>query len=265
MEAKKDLAIILKHYPFQERDRIVICLTERHGKFTALAKGAVQSRRFGGALNTFSCSQILFSQKPSAELGRIDEATIHYEFQDLHKDFEKLAAASVVSELCLKLLEPHVVSRDVFVLVSNVLFALNGKMMPLLAVVAFLSKLLRILGYPPSFLRCVQCGKAAHEIMNAQIESSTPLFFWVSEAGGMACYKCVGHHNRRVLEDDVLLVFNQITLLTFKELGVATFPEKILQEIYVLLSDFLSHHVPGLAGGSAMKSLKFFENPMNSI
>jgi len=50
----EDLAIVLRAVPYEERHRIVTALTEHHGKITGMAKNAIQSRRFGGCLETFT-------------------------------------------------------------------------------------------------------------------------------------------------------------------------------------------------------------------
>ncbi|MEW6056197.1 MAG: DNA repair protein RecO [Bdellovibrionota bacterium] len=264
MQHITDLAIVLKTYPYQDRDRIAVCLTEQNGKITGLAKGGVNSRRFGGTLDVFSCSRVHFVQKPNAEMARIDEATSHYEFRNLHRDFERFTAASFAAEFCLRLLESHAPSREMFINLSNFLFQLDSGMPLLLAVNAFLCKAFKALGYPPSLLRCVQCSRGAHEIAPpVAFQSRTQegaSFFWFSEAGGMVCHECSAGRFKVALEGEILLFFHKLTMTPFKELAQEGSSSQHLP-LYRLLSDFLHHHIPGLPP-SGLKSWKLLNEAL---
>src|SRR6187551_429479 len=99
MDQKRDLAIVLRSIPYEERHRIVTALTEQHGQVTGLARNAIQSRRFGGCLEAFAASEWQFVIKPGAELVRIEQAQIRRSFDGLRKDFERLSMASVFGEI----------------------------------------------------------------------------------------------------------------------------------------------------------------------
>lgn len=254
MEHFTDLAIILKTYPYQERDRIAVCLTENHGKVTALAKGGIHSRRFGGSLDLLTCSRVHFVQKPHAEMARIDEATMHHEFVNLSKDYERLTTASFVAEFCLRLVEPRSPSREMFLILSNMLFQIDAGMPLGLAVNAFLCKAFKAMGYPPSLLRCVRCSRGAHEILDlysGERGGEDGLFYWFSEAGGMICWQCSQGNHKIKLAADTLLFFHKLSLTPFKELEWdMDGPKSTLQaQLYRILSDFMHHHIPGVPSG----------------
>lgn len=264
MERVSDLAIILKTFPYQERDRIVVFLAEKHGKHTGMAKGAVHSRRYGGSLDFLACSKIHFAKKPHAEMVRIEEAVSHHEFGALHRDFDRLTAASFAAEFCLRLLEAHTPSREMFVCVSNFLFQLDAGMPVARAVNAFLCKAFKALGYPPSLLRCARCGKPAHEAVT--IGAS----YWESQAGGMVCAACFGEPRDGSadgragleLESELLLYFHKLTMTAFKDLNSELPPADGLAwadaKLYRVLSDFLYHHIPGLPAGG-LKSMRLLK------
>lgn len=245
MERFTELAIVLKSFPFQDRDRVAVFLTENHGKITGLAKGGIHSRRFGGSLDFLACARVHYVQKPHSEMARLEEATTHHEFTSLHKDFDRLTAASFAAEYCLRLIEPYAPAREMFVTLSNMLFQLDAGMPVLPAVNAFLCKAFKAMGYPPSLLRCVQCGKGAHEV------ASEGDLFWTSEAGGIVCFACAGGRFRSPIDSGTLLRFHELTVTPFKQLAAADAaaarePEA---ELYRVLSDFLHHHIPGVPAG----------------
>lgn len=266
MEQFNDLAIVLKTYPYQERDRIVVCLTENHGRITAVAKGGTSSRRFGGALDFLACSKVSVIQKPNAELGRIDGAVIHHEFSNLALDFERLTAASFVAEFCLRLLESHSPTREMFVLLSNAVYQINSGMPLFLAINTFLCKSFKFMGFAPSLLRCVQCSRGAHEILESysgQKHGHSQLFYWYSEAGGMICCECAQGRFKLLLAPETLLFFQKLTVTPFKELSSETIDIKSHELLYRLLSDFLHHHIPGLPQGG-LKSWKHLNDVLFS-
>lgn len=259
MERFTDLSIILKTYPYQERDKIAVCLTEHHGRTTGLAKGGVHSRRFGGSLDFLACSQISYVQKPNAEMARIDESSLHHEFLNLHREFDRLTAASFSAEFCLKLIEPHAPSREMFLILSNMLFQLDAGMDVKLAVNAFLCKSFKAMGYPPSLLRCVLCSRGAHEIMDAHARERDGLFHWYSEAGGMICHECSRGRFKIALDGETLLYFHKLTMSPFRELTQQSADGQNDAKLYRLLADFLHHHIPGLPS-SGLKSWRLLND-----
>ena len=90
---RTDLAFILKSQPYKERDKLVTILTENHGKITGIAKGAIHSRRYGGSLDLFTCSNISYKESSTSELVRIDEATAKKDFLALRNNLENISAA----------------------------------------------------------------------------------------------------------------------------------------------------------------------------
>lgn len=257
MERCADLAIILKTYPYDERDRIATCLTENYGRVTGLAKGAISSRRYGGSLDFLACSRVELVQKPHAEMARIDSATSHRAFERVHGDFARLTAASFAAEFCLRLLEPRSPAREMFVILSNLLFHMDEGMAPELATNAFLCKSFRALGYAPSLLRCAQCSKPAHVVMEDESAArdagslEATLFYWSSEAGGMICRDCDAGRAKPALGTETLLHFHRLTVSPFKELAAdaglaAPASIELNRRLYRLLAEFLHDQLPGL-------------------
>lgn len=167
-ETFEDTAIVLRSVPYEERHRVVTALTEKHGKIGALARNAIQSRRFGGTLEPFAASTWRMGET-RGDLYHLDEATIRKDFAGLRKDFEILSLASVFNELMLRLAPEREPCIDLFKLHSNALAELEemadaGKAVPpriLLALLnAYLSKVLQWNGTQPQLLRCLGCERS---------------------------------------------------------------------------------------------------------
>ncbi|MBS1963663.1 MAG: DNA repair protein RecO [Bdellovibrionales bacterium] len=167
-ETFEETAIVLRSVPYEERHRVVTALTEKHGKISALARNAIQSRRFGGTLEPFAAATWRMGET-RGDLYHLDEATIRKDFAGLRKDFEILSLASVFNELMLRLAPEREPCVDLFKLHSNALAELEEKadagraLEPriLLALLnAYLSKVLQWNGTQPQLLRCLGCERS---------------------------------------------------------------------------------------------------------
>lgn len=200
MQSKRDLAIVLKSIPYEERNRIVTALTESHGVVSALARNAIQSRRFGGTLEAFVASEWTFVEKPGTELLRLEEAVIRRAYDGIRADFELLSVASVMNELMIKVAPKHEPCPDLFRLHANALAyleetALKGKKSQLLKPGAldnetlallngYMTKLLQWSGNQPQLERCLGC-----ETSISQMQRNQSLNCIVNDAGWI-CPNC---------------------------------------------------------------------------
>lgn len=255
MEHRRDLAIVLKTFRYAERDLVVVFLSENHGKFTAMAKGGVHSRRFGGALSLLAASELAWVLKPNAEMGRIDEALIRQEFVNIHKDYHRLSAASFMVELCLKLIEPATPARELFVALSNALYHLDRGCAPLSVMGAFLTKFLRILGYAPQLLRCGVCQKEVSQVADAST-SADIRFGWDPSTGHVTCPGCVPR-NVDEMSVDTILLYCDFLVRPFKELkkSYSTDELQLQLDLYRKLVSFLHHHIPAIHSAGGLKTL----------
>lgn len=262
MEKFSELAVVLKTFPYQERDKVVVFFSENHGKISGLAKNSVHSRRYGGSLDFLACSQISFTKKPHAELVQINEAISKHEFKNIALSYEKLTVASFATELCLKTAEPHAPARELFSVLSNFLFYLDQGMPEVLALNSFLCKAMNGLGYPPVLNRCSVCEKTFNENT-----LNTETLYWNVASGGAVCQSCTeGHLNTKhatVLTPALLSYFLKIYTTSFKQL-LAQAPSlnatgAVERQLYVLLNQFLIQHLPNIPV-SGFKSQQFLEN-----
>lgn len=184
MESIKDLAIVLRSTQFQDRHLIVTALTQNHGRISAMARNAVQSRRFGGTLAPFTASEWIFSQRPGNELATLQQTEIKRAFQGLSKDLMRLSLASACNELCLRILTHSQVVPELFKLHSHALALIEEttdipSLLPIFNSV--LMKWLIWSGHRPRFEACLRCG-TAFQLLDALFADPTQ--------GGWLCSSC---------------------------------------------------------------------------
>src|SRR5690606_8621844 len=149
---------------YEERHRIVTALTETHGKISAIARNAIQSRRFGGSLEPFAAATWRIAPTRAgasgSDLFRLDQATIRKPVEGIRSNFEILALASVFNELMIRLAPEKENALDLFKLHLNALALLEewagrGESDPRILIMllnAYLSKLLQWNGTQPQLL-----------------------------------------------------------------------------------------------------------------
>jgi DNA repair protein RecO (recombination protein O) len=167
MQPQRDLAITLRVFPYSERDRIIVAITEQHGKISALAKNSISSRRFGASIEIFSASDWLFKLKPGSELYFLHEAHLRYPFEGLRKTFETFSIASAFNEIMLQIAPQQEACPELFRLHANALFGLDKTSQvknALHLLNAYLAKILQWSGHQPQLFHCLQCKTPASEM-----------------------------------------------------------------------------------------------------
>lgn len=259
MEPRRELAITLRVVPFEDRHRIVTALTEHHGLVTALARNAVQSRRFGGALDLFCASEWMVRERPGSDLLSLQEATARRGFEGLRKDLDRLSLASVWTDLILRLAPRGDTTREVFVLHSNALAVLDElpagtSTLPLLN--AYLLKALRWLGNQARWESCLGC-EIQHDTL-APLDRVRPD---VVQAGWL-CPSCARADSRSDAASDLRHRMKSLTAQTLHPAHAAGLlpiraaaalqeyplyalsPEENL-DLFGFLEGLFAYHVPG--------------------
>lgn len=153
------LGVVLRTTPLRESDLLVVLYTDRHGRISAVARGARKSRRrFAGALSLLVLARYRLGRRPRGELWGLESADIVREWTQLSSDVVAVAHASYVAELVDALLpteapEPH--ALDIIVALWDALAA-GGPSPGALRVVEL--ALLDLAGHRPAIDRCAACG-----------------------------------------------------------------------------------------------------------
>lgn len=255
---KRDLAIVLRTVPYEERHRIVTALTESHGQISGMARNSIQSRRFGGTLDLFAASEWLFVEKPGAELVQLNEAQIKRPYEGIRKNFERLSLASVLSEFMLRLAPKNQSAPDLFKLHSNALAALeelpeNTSPEVLLQLLnGYLAKVLQWSGNQPQLQRCFGCQKPLNEMGDdAELSCLVRDAAWICpecRASGTKHIKDQeGFHTAQLRLSGLVIVDFLMSLVSpIRQIPThARASEKDHKNLFLFIEALFAFHVPG--------------------
>lgn len=173
-------ALVLREVRYKEADRILTVFTQREGKITVKARGALRkSSKTAAATQQLTYSEMtLFGNN-----GRwtVNEAVIKEPFSGLRNDIAKFALGSYFAE-CIEAMSVEEQPEPLLLQLGlNSLYALSNDLHdPLLIKAAFEFRLMCIAGYEPDVRVCCVCG---NEPQDAQL---------CLENGGICCRDCKG-------------------------------------------------------------------------
>jgi DNA repair protein RecO (recombination protein O) len=172
----RDTGIVLRTYKLGEADRIVVLLTEHHGKVRAVAKGVRKTTsKFGARLEPLSHVRLLLYQ--GRELDIVSQAESVDSLAPLVADLDRLTSGLAVLEAVDQLALEREPAPQLFRMLVGVLHTIAERPNPLV-VPAFYWKLLAAEGVRPQLDACVRCG-----------ESESIVAFDLDE-GGVLCRTC---------------------------------------------------------------------------
>ena len=153
----RDTAVVLRTYKLGEADRIIVLLTEEHGKVRAVAKGVRKTKsKFGARLEPMSHVQLLLSQ--GRELDIISQADSVESLAPLVADLDHLTAGISVLEAADQMALEREPNPRLYRMVVGALRTIAERGGPLV-VPAFYWKLLAAEGVRPELDQCVRCGE----------------------------------------------------------------------------------------------------------
>lgn len=259
----EDLGIILKTQRYHDRDLIVSAFTEKNGRISAFARNAIQSRRFGSALDPTTASELSFGGRSIKLTDFTEDSLLSLEsaeprkvFSQLSKDIERLGIASFFCEIVLKTTMKMRPYPDLFRLLGHGLDLANEKETHSRNLISlgctFLYKLLQTHGAQPKITRCLRCELSLTEIPQTFVHPQ-PV------DGGWACSACSDRSTGDRRGDPVPVSIFMEWLPTITE-SIRNYSRNLGNtETLPLFQFLLEHtrfHVPG-AGDSVIQSLTF--------
>lgn len=158
MSVYRDQAIVLGSHKFGEADRVVVLLSEHHGKIRAVAKGVRKTKSSIGA-RLEPMSHVDISLRKGRELDTVDQVKLLHTHQNLRDDFDRLRQGLAMVEAINKVTPDRDPVPELFELLSRALSALNQRHSPLM-LAAFFWRLISVEGQAPQLDVCVRCGEA---------------------------------------------------------------------------------------------------------
>lgn len=186
-------SLIIKQIDFHENDKIVTFLTKDQGKKSGILKGSkkILSRHLGLS-EPFTQVNILYFEKPTAELVHIRKLELLESFYPIRQAYEKILYATYFTELIhLCTIDPQEAPRF-FDLLLKALQAIQHAPAYQPLKIQFETKLLEYLGVSPQLEMCCQCHNPLWKESSqslSQLRKIAPHQLDCME-GGIRCPEC---------------------------------------------------------------------------
>jgi len=172
----RDTAVVLRSYKLGESDRIVVLLTEEHGKVRAVAKGVRKTMsKFGARLEPMSHVRLLLAQ--GRELDIVSQAEAVESLAPMVADLDHMTAGIAVLEAADQMSLDREPNPGLYRMVVGALRTI-GDRGSALVVPAFFWKLLAAEGVRPELDVCVRCNEPG------------PVVAFDMDQGGVLCRTC---------------------------------------------------------------------------
>jgi DNA repair protein RecO (recombination protein O) len=192
----RDTGVVLRTYKLGEADRIIVLLTEAHGKVRAVAKGVRRtSSKFGARLEPLSHVALLMWHG-RGELDIVNQAEVVDHFRSVREDLERMGQGLSMLEAVDQLAqEGHPDPRLYSMLVGALRALADPELEPLLVPAAFFLKALVLEGASPVLDGCASCGRDEGEVELVAFDLTE---------GGALCRSC--RRGRPMSQDALALV-----------------------------------------------------------
>ncbi len=199
MSLYRDNGVVLRTYKMGEADRIVVLLTEHHGKVRAVAKGVRRtSSKFGARLEPLS-NVALLMWRGRGELEIVNQAEVIDHFRAVREDLSRMTQGLSMLESVDQLAqEAHPDPRLYSMLVGALRALADPGLEPALVPAAFFLKALVLEGASPVLEGCASCGRPDTEV---------ELVAFDLVEGGALCRSC---RRGRPMSEDALILMRRI-------------------------------------------------------
>lgn len=199
MSLLRDDGVVLRTYRLGEADRIVVVLTEHHGKVRAVAKGVRRTAsRFGARLEPLSHVALLLWQG-RGDLDTVNQAQVIDHFRHVREDLDRVQAGMAMLEAADQVSQEQHADPQLYRMLVGALSTLDDPARPsALILPAFFLKVLSLDGAAPVMDRCASCGAGPAEMELVAFDLGE---------GGALCRRC---RRGRPISPQALAVMRQI-------------------------------------------------------
>lgn len=224
----RDTAVVLRTYKLGESDRIVVLLTEHHGKVRAVARGVRKTRsRFGGRLEPLSHVALLLSR--GRDLDHVSQAESVESLRHLLDDLDVATQGLAMLEAVDQLAPDREPVPHLYRMLVGALRTLAERRSPLV-VPAFYWKVLAAEGVRPELDMCVGCGEAGDLVEFVAFDL---------DDGGVRCRDC---RRGTPLSSDALALMRAILGGRLGE-ALASPASSAHHEVTLLATRAIEHHL----------------------
>ena len=182
MSLFRDTGVVLRTYRLGEADRIIVLMTEEHGKVRAVAKGVRRtSSKFGARLEPLTHVDLLLWQGRS-DLDIVNQVEVVETFRHVREDLGRVAKGLALLEVTDQIAQERHPDRRLFTMLVGALRALSDKNAdPTLLAPSFFLKALVLEGATPVLDACASCGES---------DGDVELVAFDLVEGGTLCRRC---------------------------------------------------------------------------
>jgi DNA repair protein RecO (recombination protein O) len=182
MSLYRDTGVVLRTYRLGEADRIIVFLTEQHGKVRAVAKGIRKTTsKFGARLEPLTHVDLLLWQGRS-DLDIVNQVEVIDTFRGVREDLDKVARGVALLEVTDQMAQERHPDRRLYAMLVGALRTLSEtEADPILVAPSFFLKALVLEGAAPMLDACASCGEA---------DGDVELVAFDLVEGGTLCRRC---------------------------------------------------------------------------
>jgi DNA repair protein RecO (recombination protein O) len=156
----RDKGVVLRTYRLGEADKIIVFLTERHGKVRAVAKGIRKTTsKFGGRLEPLTQVDLLLWQGRS-DLDIVNQVEVVHAFRPIREDLDRMPRGIALLEVTDQMAQERHPDPQLYTMLVGALTALaDVDRDSTLVAPSFFLKALVLEGAGPMLSACASCGE----------------------------------------------------------------------------------------------------------
>ncbi len=163
MSLVRDKGIVLRTYRLGEADRIIVFMTEMHGKVRAVAKGVRKTTsKFGARLEPLTHTDVLFWQG-RGDLDIVNQVEVIDTFRGIREDLARISPGMALLEVTDQMAQEKHPDPALYTMLTGALRALANATPdanPALVAPSFFLKALVLEGAAPVLDECAACGES---------------------------------------------------------------------------------------------------------
>lgn len=229
----KTEGIVLKEMRYKDTSKILSIYTKKHGKITAMARGAYRPKSQIIA-NTQPFSYNEYQLYKGKNFYYINQADIIDSFYSIREKIERVVYGQYMLELIEKSMEEGQENPKIFMLLLKGLKLLSGMDKDFLKFITIYElKFISFLGYRPLLDRCVLCG-------NKNVKNIR----YSPKEGGIICYNCSSYDSSSIyLDDNLYRGINELLYIPLDRIHKVKLPDETIKKIHYIIVQHILYNI----------------------